>query len=125
MELRKIGAGKRDSLQLDLLVELDEGFGVAPDGAPVVGDLGSVLVLNNTQLERVGLVRADVVGGGACVRLLAMRGVWSVSGWVWQVELVLIGKYFCYRFKLSCDLFYSVLVMKLYFGKTNHMRLHL
>ncbi len=41
-------------------------------------DLGGVLVLDDAQLERVGLVRADDVGGGSVlVHWLVMRGVWS------------------------------------------------
>ncbi len=45
-------------------MELDEGFGVAPDGVHVAGYLGSVLVLNKEQLQCLGLEQADVVGSG-------------------------------------------------------------
>ncbi len=79
MEPGIVRADERDGLQLDLVVEPHEGFGVVPDSARVVGDPGSVLVLNDAQLERVGLVRADVFGGSACVHWLAMRGA-SCSG---------------------------------------------
>jgi hypothetical protein len=77
VELGIVRAEKRDSLRPELIVEIDEGFGVAPDGSRVVGDLGSVLVLNNTQLERIGLVLADVVRGGAYVQFF---------GYAWCVE---------------------------------------
>ncbi len=69
---------------------------MAQDSERVVGDLCSVLVLNNTQLELVGLVQADVVGCCECIHLFAMHGVGptvgGISGWLWQVELILIGK---------------------------------
>ncbi len=44
-----VWAAERDSLQLDLVVELHEGFGMALDGASVFGYLGRVLMLNDTQ----------------------------------------------------------------------------
>ncbi len=52
------------------------------------------LVVDDTQFEGVPCADASGVGGNggsACVHLLAMLGVWSVFGWLWQVELVLIG----------------------------------
>jgi hypothetical protein len=52
---------------LNLDVGLYEGLGMAPDGASVIGDPGSVLVVDDTQLERVELVRADEVCCGGCV----------------------------------------------------------
>ncbi len=82
-----VRVGKRDGLRPDLVVAPHEGFGVAPDGARVVGDLGSVLVQTDAQYERVGLVLTDVVVGGVCVHLVAMRGF----GWLWLVDPVLIG----------------------------------
>ncbi len=54
-------------------------------------NLRGALVVDGAQFERVGLVRAIVVGFSACVHWLAMGVVWSGFGWLWQVELVLIG----------------------------------
>jgi hypothetical protein len=45
------------------------------DGARVLGDPGSVLVVDDAQLERVEIVQTDDVGGRGCVHWLAMHGV--------------------------------------------------
>ncbi len=74
-----VKASKRDGLRLDLDMELYAGFGMAQDGLRVLGDPGSVLVVDGVQLERVELVRADDVGGGGCVHWLAMHGMWCVE----------------------------------------------
>ncbi len=91
MELDIVRAGYRFCLLPDLVLVPHEGFGVVPDGARMVGYPGSVLVLNEAQFERVGLVQAEVVCCSACVYWFAMHGVWSGFGWLWQVELLLIG----------------------------------
>ncbi len=51
MESGIVRAGERDGLRSDLVVEQHEGFGMAPGGARVVGDPGSVLVLNDAHFE--------------------------------------------------------------------------
>ncbi len=56
-----VRAGDRDGLRPDLVVEPHEGVSVAVDGTRVLGDPVSVLVLNNAQLEHVGMVQANVV----------------------------------------------------------------
>ncbi len=73
-------------------MEPNELARVAFNGARMGGYLGGVFVVDDAQFERVGLVLANVVGGGVRVHWLAMRGEWSGLGWLWQVELVLIGK---------------------------------
>ncbi len=60
-----VGASDRNGLSLNLGVELNELARVAFNGARMGCYLGSVLVVDDVHFERVGLVRADVVGGGA------------------------------------------------------------
>ncbi len=64
-----VGASNRHGLSLDLGVEPNELTRVSFNGARVVGDPGSVLVLNDAQFERVGLVQEDIVGCSACIHL--------------------------------------------------------
>ncbi len=53
-----------------------EGFGVALDDASMLGHPGSVLVVDDAQLERVSVVRANVVVGSSVrVHWLAMLGM--------------------------------------------------
>jgi hypothetical protein len=76
VESGKVRAGERDGLRSDLVVERYEGFGMAPDGARVLGNHGSVLMVDDAQLERVSVVRANVVVGSSVrVHWLAMRGM--------------------------------------------------
>jgi hypothetical protein len=74
-------------------------------------DLGGVLVVDDAQLERVGVVQANVVVGCSVLfHWLAMRGVWS-GFWMAVPSGTLINR------QPARDLFYSVLVIVLYFGK--------
>jgi hypothetical protein len=64
----------------------------------VGGDLGSVLVLHDAQFERVLLAHVSAGDGHvikACVHAWSSLCFWCFG----LVEPVLIGKYFCYRFK--------------------------
>jgi hypothetical protein len=46
-------------------------------------NLGCVLVVDDAQLEHVGVMRANVVvGGGVRVHWLAMRGIWWSGFWM-------------------------------------------
>ncbi len=62
----------------DLVVGPHEGVGAAADGARVLGDPDSVLVLNDAQLERV---RPLAGASGCCLR----RRVRPVGGYAWCV----------------------------------------
>ncbi len=84
MESGIVRASKRDSLRLDLDVELYEVFGMVQDGARVLGNPGSVLVVDDAQLERVELVQADdammsrlAAAGVSICWLRVVCGVWS------------------------------------------------
>ncbi len=67
------------------------------------GDFGSVLVLHDAQFERVLLAHVSV-GDGHIVKACVHAWLSLCLGWLGLVEPVLIGKYFCYRFKnkLQC-----------------------
>ncbi len=63
--------------------------------ARVGGDLGGVLVVDGAHFEDVPCVDASGVGGdggGVCVHFLCMVLNMCGFGWLWQAELVLIGK---------------------------------
>ncbi len=80
--LVRVGASHGHGLRLDL--------GLEPfNGARMGRDLGCVVAVDDAQLERVGVVRANgVVGSSVRVHGLAMRGMCGVVfGWLWQVEL--------------------------------------
>ncbi len=74
-----VGAGDGDGLALDLLLnlKLQELLGVQADDARVGSDLGSVLVMNDAQFERVSFVDAGGVSGknGGSAWVHDMRGV--------------------------------------------------
>ncbi len=63
-------------------MELYKGFGMAPDGSSVLGDPGTVLVVDDAELERVSVEQANVVVGSSVrVHWLAVRGMWCVE-WI-------------------------------------------
>jgi hypothetical protein len=73
-------------------VEPNELARVAFNGTRVGRDLGCVLVVDDVQLERVGVVRANVVvGGSASIGCLCVVCDGVVFGWLCQVELIFIG----------------------------------
>jgi hypothetical protein len=85
------GASNHNGLSLNLGVETNELALVAFNGALMGSNLGGVLVVDDAQLERVGLVLSNVIGCSVCVHWFAMSGVWSGFGWLWEVNLVLTG----------------------------------
>ncbi len=77
MVLVLVRASDRHGLSLDLGVEPNEFARVAFNGARMGCNLGSVLVIDDAQLERVSVALANVVVGGSVrVHWLAMRGMW-------------------------------------------------
>ncbi len=63
-------------------------------GLTTFTDPDGVLVVDDAQFEVVPCLDASGVvcyGCSVCVHLLAKHGVWSVFGWLWQVELIIIG----------------------------------
>ena len=94
----EVGAGDGGGLLVDLGVKALELARMTLKGARVGDDLGSVLVLHGAQFERVLLAH---VGAGNEHVIKAGVHAW-LSVWFCGfglVEPVLIGKYFCYRFR--------------------------
>jgi hypothetical protein len=99
----EVGAGDGGGLGVDLGVQALELARMTLKGARVDGDLGSVLVLHDERLSACSLrmlARAMAMSS----RRAYMLG--RVCGYLcfWVGGAVLIGKYFCYRFKnkLQC-----------------------
>jgi hypothetical protein len=61
--LVRVGASDRNGLSLNLGVEPSLLARVAFNGARMGGDLGGVLVVDDAHFERIGVVRANAVGG--------------------------------------------------------------
>ncbi len=78
-----VGDSDRHGLSLDLGVEPTECALVEFNGARMDCNLGCVLVVDDAQLERIGVVQAnDIVGSSVRVHWLAMRGMWWSGFWM-------------------------------------------
>ncbi len=93
MVLLVIGTSNSNGLSLNLGMEPNELVLWSSTARACEAIWAAYLWLTTRIFGRVGLVRlgGDVVDSSVCVHWLAMRGLLSGFGLLWQVELVLTG----------------------------------